>query len=76
MVYPIVLIFARNSICKRPLFASHISNLRFETIFSPASKTFSVLCGEDFHRLSLDIHATLFKKRMEKTGVSRRKMSI
>ena len=48
MVYPIVLIFARNSICKRPLFTSHISNLRFETIFSPASKSFSVLLQRRF----------------------------
>ena len=32
-------------------------------------------CGEDFHRFSLDIHSTLFKKKAENIGVLRRKLS-
>ena len=32
-------------------------------------------CGEDFHRFSLDIHSTLFKKKAKNIGVLRRKLS-
>jgi len=33
-------------------------------------------CGEDFDMFSLDIHVTLFKKKVENIGVLRVKMSI
>ncbi len=52
-------------ICKRSLFASHISYLRFGFFSACGSKSPAVLCGEDFGVFSLEIHATLFKKKAE-----------
>ena len=54
---------------KGRLFAAHISYLRFEIFSDCTSKSSAVLCGEDFGIFSLDIHATLFKKKAENGGI-------
>ncbi|MBQ4479132.1 MAG: hypothetical protein II943_00665, partial [Victivallales bacterium] len=56
-------------ICKRSLFASHISYLRFEIFSGCTSKSSAVLRGEDFDMFSLDIHPTLFKKKAENVRI-------
>ena len=58
------------------LFVAHFNSFEIQTVFSPCSKSFSVLRGEDFGVFSLDIHVSLSMKKVENLGRLRRKMSI
>ncbi len=50
---------------------AHFDSFEIQTVFSPCSKSFSVLRGEDFGVFSLNIHLTLFIKKVEKISVLR-----